>query len=61
MTPIIRTLQLLSLGVLTALGCASTSTVVETKPAANEAKAPEEATMPALGGVVGAQHGSAAK
>ena len=45
MTQTIRTLQLLSLGVLTALGCASTSTVVETKPASNEAKAPEEATI----------------
>ena len=41
----IRTLQLLSLGVLTALGCASTSTVVETKPVANATKAPEEATI----------------
>ena len=45
MTLTIRTLQLLSLAVLTALGCASTSTVVETKPASNEAKAPEEATI----------------
>ena len=44
MTPTIRTLQLLSLSVLTALGCASTSTMVETKPAANETKAPQEAT-----------------
>jgi len=45
MTPTIRTLQLLSLGVLTALGCASTSTVEETKPVANATKAPEEATI----------------
>jgi len=45
MTPTIRTLQLLSLGVLTALGCASTSTVVETKPTANATKASEEATI----------------
>jgi len=45
MTSTIRTLQLLSLGVLTALGCASTSTVVETKPTANATKAPEEATI----------------
>ena len=45
MTPIIRTLQFLSLGVLTALGCASTSTVVESKPVANATKAPEEAKI----------------
>ncbi len=43
MTPTIRTLQLLSLAVLTALGCASTSTIEETKPVANETKAPEKA------------------
>ena len=42
MTPTIRTLQLLSLGVLAALGCASTSTVVEATPAANATKAPQE-------------------
>ena len=45
MTPTIRTLQLLSLGVLAALGCASTSTVVEATPAANASKAPQEATI----------------
>ena len=45
MTPTIRTLQLLSLGVLAALGCASTSTMEETKPIANATKAPEEAKV----------------
>ena len=45
MTQTIRTLQLLSLGVLTALGCASTSNVVETTPPAKAAKAPEEAKI----------------
>jgi len=45
MTLTIRTLQILSLGVLTALGCASTSTVVEEKPPENATKAPEEAKV----------------
>jgi peptidoglycan-associated lipoprotein len=44
MTPIIRNLQILSLGFLAALGCASTSTVDETAPAANAAKVPQEVT-----------------
>jgi peptidoglycan-associated lipoprotein len=45
MTPIIRILQILSLGFLAALGCASTSTVDETAPAANATKAPQEVTI----------------
>ena len=45
MTPIIRTLQILSLSALAALGCASTSTVVETTPAEKATKAPEEVTI----------------
>lgn len=45
MTPIIRILQILSLGALAALGCASTSTVEETAPAANATKASQEATI----------------
>ena len=43
MTPIIRTLNLLSLGALVALGCASTSTVTESEPPENATKAPQEA------------------
>jgi len=45
MTPIIRTLNLLSLGALVALGCASTSTVTESEPPENATKAPQEATI----------------
>ena len=45
MTPTIRTLQLLSLGALAALGCASTSTVVEATPDANTTKAPQEVAI----------------
>ena len=45
MTPIIRILQILSLGALAALGCASTSTVDEAAPAANATKAPQEVTI----------------
>jgi peptidoglycan-associated lipoprotein len=56
MTPTIRTLQLLSLGALVALGCASTSTVEEATPAANAPKTPQEVTIqptpaPSLGPV----------
>jgi len=43
MTPTIRTLSLLGLGALVALGCASTSTVTESTPAENATKAPQEA------------------
>ena len=45
MTPIIRTLRLVSLSALAALGCASTSTMVESKPAEEATKAPEEVTI----------------
>jgi len=45
MTPTIRTLQLLGLGALTALGCASTSTVVDSTPTDNATKAPQEETI----------------
>jgi peptidoglycan-associated lipoprotein len=45
MTQIIRTLQILGLSALAALGCASTSTVEEATPAANSTKAPEEVTI----------------
>lgn len=44
MTPIIRSLHLLGLGVLVALGCASTSSVQKSTPKEDIAKAPEEAT-----------------
>jgi peptidoglycan-associated lipoprotein len=44
MTPTIRILQILSLGFLAALGCASTSTMDETAPAANATKTPQEVT-----------------
>ena len=44
MTPTIRTLQLLGLGALAALGCASGSTWVEATPAAKAPKAPQEMT-----------------
>ena len=45
MTPIIRILRVFSLGALAALGCASTSTVEETAPAANATKAPQQVTI----------------
>jgi peptidoglycan-associated lipoprotein len=45
MTPTIRTLQLVSLVAIAALGCASTSTVEQTKPEPKAKKAPQEATM----------------
>jgi peptidoglycan-associated lipoprotein len=45
MTPTIRTLNLLSLGALVALGCASTSTVTESAPAENAMKAPPEVAI----------------
>jgi peptidoglycan-associated lipoprotein len=45
MTPTIRTLQLLSLGALAALGCASTSTMVEATPPEDATKAPQEVTI----------------
>jgi peptidoglycan-associated lipoprotein len=45
MTPIIRILQILSLGALAALGCASTSTVEKAAPAANATKAPQEVAI----------------
>jgi peptidoglycan-associated lipoprotein len=45
MTPTIRTLQLLGLGALAALGCASTSTVVEATPAEETTKAPQEVAI----------------
>jgi peptidoglycan-associated lipoprotein len=41
----IRTLKLISLGALVALGCASTSTVTESEPTENATKAPQEATI----------------
>jgi peptidoglycan-associated lipoprotein len=44
MTPTIRILQILSLCTLAALGCASTSTMNETAPAANATKASQEVT-----------------
>jgi peptidoglycan-associated lipoprotein len=47
MTSTIRTLNLLSLGALVALGCASTSTstVTESAPAENATTAPQEVTI----------------
>ena len=42
MTPTIRTLPLLCLAALAALGCASSSTLVETTPTTNAAKAPQD-------------------
>jgi peptidoglycan-associated lipoprotein len=46
MTQITRTLQLLGLSTAVALGCASTSTVEETKPVAKPTKAPQEVAIP---------------
>jgi peptidoglycan-associated lipoprotein len=45
MTPIIRKLQLVSLGVLVMLGCASTSTMEKAPPATDSTKAPQEVTI----------------
>jgi peptidoglycan-associated lipoprotein len=45
MTPTIRTLKLLGLAALTALGCASNKGVVETAPAAKTTQAPQEVTL----------------
>jgi peptidoglycan-associated lipoprotein len=56
MTPTIRTLQILGLGALAALGCASTSSVEEAAPAAKATRPPQERTIqpasaPSLGPV----------
>jgi peptidoglycan-associated lipoprotein len=45
MTPTIRTLQLLGLAALTALGCASNSGVAQTTPPAKTPQAPQQVTL----------------